>query len=323
MSTSPDPRESDVELRTLTQEDLDTKPSPDSRESDVNIQTLTQGDLDKKPSPDSWEDDVEMQMLTQEDLDRKPWKHTGYRDFCKFAAAENDFFAVRRFDELHVRTLFGLQDGLTQLEERLRSMDDQLSDVHSPDVDNGSFREDQPDRKELLDQIHEALTRYDNLLCQYLNLRSAQDASASSVQNMKAWLSNMNQPIEPQEVEFLGQRDLISTSTLKKPPAQRFLETNVGLPFIGWLKRRSQPDKKRTTHDLVVRYDNKKFEMMHGVGMYIAALIMLIGPLWLLVALKEEWHKLISISLLLAIFLAIMNWGIVARPFEILAATAG
>ncbi|KAF4432519.1 hypothetical protein CFRS1_v013660 [Colletotrichum fructicola] len=276
-----------------------------------------------RTSPDSRESDVEMQTITQEDLDKKPWKYIGYRDFCKFAAAENDYFAIRRFDELHVRILFGLQDGLTQLEEKLRSMDDQLSDPQSPDVDNGSFREDQPDRKELLDQIHEALTKYDNLLCQYLNLRSAKDASAISVQNMKTWLSNMNQPIEPQEVEFLGQRDLISTSMLKKSPAQQFLETNVGLPFIGWLKRRSRPDETRTTHGLVVRYDDKKFEMMHGVGMYIAALVMLVGPLWLLAALKEEWQKLVSISLLLTMFLTIMNWGIVARPFEILAATAG
>lgn len=133
----------------------------------------------------------------------------------------------------------------------------------------------------------------------------------------------MNKPIEQNEVEFLNRKDLISMVGQKKSTAQRFLETNIELPFIGWLERQTHPSKERTAHDLAIHYDAGKLRVMHRVGTDVVALVMLVGPLWLLAALEEEWHKLISISLLLLVFLTVMNWGIVARPFEVLAATAG
>ncbi|EQB56010.1 hypothetical protein CGLO_04001 [Colletotrichum gloeosporioides Cg-14] len=103
---------------------------------------------------------VEEQILSQDDLDEKPWKYVGYKDFAKFSALSDDYFALRRFDELHNRTLLALQDRLTDLEEKLNSLDGRLSQRQNPDVDNGSFRKDQPERRELLDQIHDALIRY-------------------------------------------------------------------------------------------------------------------------------------------------------------------
>ncbi|KAK1856912.1 hypothetical protein CCHR01_00474 [Colletotrichum chrysophilum] len=254
---------------------------------------------------------AEEQVLSQNDLDEKPWKYVGYKDFAKFSALSDDYFAVRRFDELHNRTLLALQDRLTDLEDKLNSLDGRLSERQSPDVDNGSFRKDQPERRELLDQIHDALIRY------------AQDAPPIAIRNMKRWLTNMNHPIEPHEVEFLNQKDLISMIGQKKSTAQRFLETNIELPFIGWLRRQAHPSRERTAHDLAIHYDAGRLRVMHRVGIYVVALVMLVGPLWLLAALDKEWHKLISISLLLLVFLTVMNWGIVARPFEVLAATAG
>ncbi|KAF4827495.1 hypothetical protein CGCTS75_v008071 [Colletotrichum tropicale] len=266
---------------------------------------------------------VEEQVLSQNDLDEKPWKYVGYKDFVDFSALADDYFAVRRFDQLHNRTLLALQDRLTDLEERLNSLDGRLSERQSPDVDNGTFRKDQPERKKLLDQIHDALIRYDSLVCQYLQLRAAQDAPPIVVRNMRRWLANMNEPIESEEVKFLEQRDLISMVGHKKSTAQRFLEKNIELPFIGWLSKQMNPSKKRTAHDLAIHFDAGKLRVLHRVGIYVVALVMLVGPLWLLAALEEEWHKLISISLLLLVFLTVMNWGIVARPFEVLAATAG
>jgi len=57
---------------------------------------------------------------------------------------------------------------------------------------------------------------------------------------------------------------------------------------------------------------------------FFAATIMLIAPLWILALVAEEsLHRLGTITGFLVLFLAILTWGTLARPFEILAATAG
>ncbi|KAF5489023.1 hypothetical protein CGCS363_v011708 [Colletotrichum siamense] len=50
---------------------------------------------------------------------------------------------------------------------------------------------------------------------------------------------------------------------------------------------------------------------------------MLAAPMWILASVKDSTMKLIAITGFLFVFVTIMNWGIVAKPFEILAAAAG
>lgn len=122
-------------------------------------------------------------------------KYKGYRDFTSYMAADPDFFAVRRFGRLHTRALLTLQDQIVELEKRLDAMDQRfslkttkLSGFHNPvvvdttvfekrtnsticaskeleppetrDINNGTIRDDIPERAELVSQVIERLKEY-------------------------------------------------------------------------------------------------------------------------------------------------------------------
>jgi hypothetical protein len=50
---------------------------------------------------------------------------------------------------------------------------------------------------------------------------------------------------------------------------------------------------------------------------------MLLIPLWVLSVMESIFHKLAVITIFVVAFLAFMTWATLARPFEILASTAG
>lgn len=75
-------------------------------------------------------------------------------------ASDDDFLAIRRFDRLHVRVLLADQAHISRLEEQLDALDQRLSTRQAPDQDNGSMRNDAPERRELVNTISDALEKY-------------------------------------------------------------------------------------------------------------------------------------------------------------------
>lgn len=97
---------------------------------------------------------------TSEEVQRKPWKFVGYRGYTKFIATDDDFYMLRRFNTLNIRTSLAYQDRIAALEEQLTELDDEYSKRDAEDVNNGTFRHDQEDRQDLLENIGEALYQY-------------------------------------------------------------------------------------------------------------------------------------------------------------------
>ena len=95
-----------------------------------------------------------------DDIRRKPWKFLGYSGYSRFITSVDDFFILRRFDELTIRVGLALQDNITQLEESLKEMDEKYSDIQAQDVHNGTFRDDAEERTFLLDEISARLCEY-------------------------------------------------------------------------------------------------------------------------------------------------------------------
>lgn len=105
-------------------------------------------------------------------------------------ASDNDMFAVRRFDRLHVRAILTAQDKLADLEAKLDQLDAhyasgfimafgknppqvintrscQSSAAVNGDlrhINNGTIRDDMPERAELVNQITATLIKYGTLL---------------------------------------------------------------------------------------------------------------------------------------------------------------
>lgn len=103
---------------------------------------------------------------TKEELEKKPWKFIGYRGFSMWMASDDDFFAVRRFDNLAARVILLLQWDISKLESRLADIDSDRRHGFGVDLNNGSFECDDDDRQECIRSIHGKLKEY----CEYILL---------------------------------------------------------------------------------------------------------------------------------------------------------
>lgn len=154
----------------------------------------------------------------------------------------------------------------------------------------------------------------DDLLCQYTELKSRPRASQRSIRNIRIWLSDNYSPIHPLEAEFINKpSDLVSLARSPKPPFQRLVEQLIFVParlFYG-----STPP-----HGL-----NDAVDTLASLMIFLVAAAMLVAPLWILamVVVEDPFDRLATVTGFLVLFLAMFTWGTLARPFEILAATAG
>ena len=95
------------------------------------------------------------------EFDAKPWKYLGYRAFSKVIASDDDFLFLRRFGTLHSRVLLSQQDFLSELEERLESIDKNQARESVEDIHNGTFRDDEIlVRSALIEDIGQRLKEY-------------------------------------------------------------------------------------------------------------------------------------------------------------------
>ncbi len=81
----------------------------------------------------------------------------------------------------------------------------------------------------------------------------------------------------------------------------------------------SLPGDAETT----VHGKDEHVDVLAAVSVFITAVVMLILPLWTLAVVDDMFKKLGVITAFLVVFLAVLVWGTLSRPFEVLAATAG
>lgn len=76
-------------------------------------------------------------------------------------ASEADCVVIRRFDRLNARILLRLQDEISALEERLEEVERICMKRDSPEIHNGTFRQDAiPERTRLMVAITDKVERY-------------------------------------------------------------------------------------------------------------------------------------------------------------------
>ncbi|KAL8316523.1 hypothetical protein RB597_000436 [Gaeumannomyces tritici] len=107
--------------------------------------------------------DGQAQSLKNDLLNSPKWdlKTIGYKEFTSFVSSDDDFFALRRFDKTHCRTLLALQDEISILEKRLDAIDHRLSTEEAVYSNNGTFRADPcPERQAILADLTSRLGTY-------------------------------------------------------------------------------------------------------------------------------------------------------------------
>ncbi|KAJ8133125.1 hypothetical protein O1611_g509 [Lasiodiplodia mahajangana] len=288
---------------------------------------------------------------TEQELYDYPWKYIGYKKFTAYAASDPDFFALRRFDRLHTRSLLTLQDQLCELEERLDQIDNQLSnrdtklaganppkivnfrlgkDSSSNDVprdpNNGTIRDDVSERAELVAQVTAKLQQYDEAVLRYSRMRGLYSASKANVNNIKNWLYNNNGAIMEAETRFLHyQNELVSFRAPKSNLRQWFEKRVVSYPKLGVFGVKSHQRSPLSPHAEITTYtfSDKAIEIFGSSMVFAVASAMLIAPLWILLSLRTLEQKLGVITLFIFLCLGFLSLTTLGRPFERLAATAG
>ena len=276
--------------------------------------------------------------LTPVQIKRKRWKYLGYKEYTKFIGSDADFLIVRRFSTLNARVLLSLQDQLSVLEEDLDVLDTNYSRKSASDVHNGSFRQDQEDREELISEILGKLKEYsefaaqihsnsstdettDDFVLQLSELAKQPPAPARNVRSLKRWFHNNDEAIHTDERKYIdNKRDLWALVPREKTPLRRLLERSGRFrTFALW----RQPEEERPIHDKYITYtSDKRIDRFVTIIIVAVGTIMLVAPLWILSVINPTKVKLGIITGFIALFLGLMTAATNARPFETLGATA-
>ncbi|KAF2470794.1 uncharacterized protein BDR25DRAFT_369291 [Lindgomyces ingoldianus] len=257
--------------------------------------------------------------VSTEALHKRPWKYVGYRGFCDFVVSDNDFFVLRRFSQLTARVLLALQDELSELEEQLQLLENHLSDPASPDVHNGSLREETSEtRLELIREIDKKLRAYNELVIQHSEVRSRPRVPEKDISSISNWFHNYENAIHPPETSYIHSHgDLFAVVPKNKTPLRRLLEQSSH--FRLWKLWKKAPK----IQDENIHYtSDQRIDFFVGMINTTLGLIMLIVPLWLLAFVGKTVNRLAIITAFLVCFLSLVTFTTIARPFESLGATA-
>ncbi|KAJ5381591.1 uncharacterized protein N7496_004019 [Penicillium cataractarum] len=228
----------------------------------------------------------------QFDLYKRPWQYLGYPAFCEWSASDNDFFVLRRFKVLNNRVLLRMQDSISQLEEELAAIDAKNSRLDIPPVNNGSFRNDQVERREeILTEAQSKLKEYNAIL--------------------------------PEESKYItSEDDLIRVVEEKKSPLLKRMERYSSVTRSIFFKKKPETDIKGYDPESMSYYDDSSMEALARSIIVILGLVMLVAPQWWLLFVQDKVYQLGIITGFIVLFLALVATLTGAKPFESLAATA-
>ncbi|KAM0798784.1 hypothetical protein BDR22DRAFT_808348 [Usnea florida] len=253
------------------------------------------------------------------EIEQKPWKYLGYQSFSRFVASDNDLFILRRFGALSAQVILALQDELSCLEHDLEVIEKRQREEDAPDVHNGSFRQEtQLDRRKLLLDARPLLRQYNDLVLQHSQLKTRPPVPKKDVSSLETWFNNKGNAILEAETEYIKHpSDLFSVAPKTKSPLRALLG-NSSLRF-GLFKK---DESAAAYSDENVHYSSdEKIDHFIASFIMILGLIMLIAPLWILAFLGLV-QRLGVISAFIGLFVALMYIATLAKPLEILGATA-
>ncbi|KAF4981416.1 hypothetical protein FZEAL_2764 [Fusarium zealandicum] len=259
----------------------------------------------------------------EEEILRKPWKFIGYEGYAAFLASDDDFFILRRFDRLNCRIGLARQDEIVRLEDDLSRLDKAYSKREAQDVNNGTLRDDLEDRQKLVDLIDKALYRYNEFLLQQSSLRKLPKAPLRDIKSIRNWHYNHDYAaIARDEQQYLDHDDdLICMVQRDKTPMRRLIDKSRRMRTLSIWEHKNERKSEHDT-DEVSFYSDKRIDNFASAVIVTIGVTMLITPIWVLQAMDSLQGKLGVITAFILIFLLVLSFAMVAKPFEALGATA-
>ncbi|KAM7215586.1 hypothetical protein V8F06_009053 [Rhypophila decipiens] len=264
---------------------------------------------------------------TEDEIQRKPWKYIGYHGYAKFISSDDDFLLLRRFDTMSSRVALSLQDELTVIEEQLGKMDAAYSRRESEDVNNGTMRDDLEERRMLINLAAKRLLKYNEFLLQHAAMKKLPSAPARDAKSIRNWHYNLdNAAIAREEQTYLDKSDLIRLVKQERTPLRKVIDSSLRLRTLPLWKTKKDDEEPTALPNYnvgqVSYYSNQRIDNFASSMIVLIGVAMLIAPIWILQALVTLELKLAIITVFICVFLLLVSFAMVAKPFEALGATA-
>ena len=151
------------------------------------------------------------------------------------------------------------------------------------------------------------------------NLPRAPERDVKSIRN---WHYNHGRAaIGTEEQTYLEKSDLIRVVHEERTPLRQIIDSSLKLRTLSiWRSKEDKPPDYDADH--VSYYSSKRIDGFASSIIVIIGVIMLITPIWVLQALSTLSMKLGMITLFISVFLLLVSFAMVTKPFEALGATA-
>ncbi|KAF2680339.1 hypothetical protein K458DRAFT_458634 [Lentithecium fluviatile CBS 122367] len=210
------------------------------------------------------------------------------------------------------------------MEKRLQALEDGYKN-RSHDMDNGTVLNDTPERMGLIRERTDLLDKYDSMVLQYSMLASRPSAPNRNIKNVRNWLDNNREAIADEEAGFINRHDLICMNSTAQSTARQIFDHWMLRYTKGFLrcfakKRKENVDAMNSKHMFIS--DDATVDRLATTTSFLVGLSVIVIPLWVLWLLKTTRAKLVAVTIFIMIFLVFLLICTVARPLQVLAATA-
>ncbi|TGJ88060.1 hypothetical protein E0Z10_g637 [Xylaria hypoxylon] len=264
-----------------------------------------------------------MEDPSAEEVQKKPWKYVGYKRYTEFISTDPDLLIFRRFGTLNARVGLVLQDRISLLEQKLIDLDNEYSRRNADPINNGTLRDDIQDREALLNTISYHLDKYNKFLIQQSQLREYVRAPSRDIKSLRTWHDNhQNMAIDEEEHKYLEQhQDLICLQSNEKTPLRNWIDNSLTLRTLSIWKKQTRNVPTYEANNISY-YSNTSMDSFASAMIVLVGAFLLVTPLWILQAIENLQTKLAVITTFVLVFLLILSFAMVSKPFEALGATA-
>lgn len=163
--------------------------------------------------------------------------------------------------------------------------------------------------------------RTDEHVATCASIRSMHPADKYQIDSVKNWFSSNPGAINEAEQQFIKTgKDVVALVPRTRSPLHRFLE-RYEFFLKNRLFREEPPDQSVSQSSFY--YSHSRVETTVGATVISLGMILLLGPMWALHFINGSSAKLGVITGSVALFTALLGGTTLAKPYEVLAGSAG
>ncbi|KAK0670322.1 hypothetical protein QBC41DRAFT_345662 [Cercophora samala] len=248
----------------------------------------------------------------------------GYPRFAALLSSHSSFQTFRRFTRVRMRLILQQQDEIARLEQRL----DELDSAESRHIFLGCMRRDQnPDRRQVLQELKVALSEYDDLLDQARTAASMPQPGQRELQNLRNWTAG-TASISRKETDYLEMDEDLGSLAGPVDRALTYSEVFVE-ECTYWLDRLAQrffprlkTQRFKITADSNVLLLGPHLRRFSRILAVVAVTLVILVPTTFIPSIPTSAGRVLASIFSAIMFLVVVSFFTTARTVDIFASGA-